>query len=476
MSEQADVVIIGAGTAGLSALREVQRATRNVLLINDGHWGTTCAAVGCMPSKALIEAANAFQARQKLGAFGVSGAEVLQVDVPAVLNRVRRLRDDFVKGPKAVPGKLGPRAISGRARLDGPGRVVIETGDQAGREISAGAVILAPGSSPVVPKPWQALGDLILTTDHLFELPDLPRRIAVIGMGAIGVELAQALSRLGIEVAGFDAQDRIAGISDPEVDAALQSALSEEFPLHLGRAADLAAEGAAIRVRSGGASFVADAVLAAMGRRPNIENLGLDTLGVTLDDKGVPEVDPNTLQIGDLPVWLAGDGNGHLALLHEAADEGHIAGRNAVADAARAYCRRTELAIVFCDPGVARVGARLSDLDPQATMIGSADFSSQARARTAEKARGVLRIYAQKDTGRLTGAEMCIPGAEHMAHLLALAVERELTVHEMLAMPFYHPVLEEGLRSALRDLAGKVASAGGSDLSDCPALNIAALE
>ncbi len=476
MSEQADVVIIGAGTAGLSALREVQRATRKVLLINDGHWGTTCAAVGCMPSKALIEAANAFHARHKLSAFGVSGAEALQVDIPAVLKRVRGLRDDFVKGPKGVPGKLGSRAISGRARLDGPGRVVVETGDQAGRMIEARAVILAPGSRPVVPKPWQTFGERILTTDTLFELPDLPRRIAVVGMGAIGVEMAQALSRLGVEVAGFDAQERIAGISDPDVDAALQAALSSEFPLHLGGSAELAAEGDAIRVTSGDAGSLADAVLAAMGRRPNIENLGLETLDVALNDKGMPDVDPNTLQIGALPVWLAGDGNGHLALLHEAADEGHIAGRNAISDSPRAHCRRTELSIVFSDPGVARVGRRLADLDPQDTAIGSADFSSQARARTAEKAQGVLRVYAQKDTGRLTGAEMCVPAAEHMAHVLALAMERELTVQEMLAMPFYHPVLEEGLRSALRDLAGQVEGTGGSDLSDCPALNIAALE
>jgi dihydrolipoamide dehydrogenase len=102
--DRVDIVIIGAGTAGLSALREVQRKSDDFLLINAGDWGTTCAARGCMPSKALIEAANAFHRRRDFAAFGLTGADGVRVDIPAVLARVRRLRDDFVKGPEAVPG------------------------------------------------------------------------------------------------------------------------------------------------------------------------------------------------------------------------------------------------------------------------------------------------------------------------------------------------------------------------------------
>jgi dihydrolipoamide dehydrogenase len=119
-----------------------------------------------MPSKALIEAANAFHRRHDFAAFGLTGApKALRADIPAVLARVRRLRDDFVKGPEAVPGKLGERALSGRARLLGPGRVEVD-----GREIGGPAIILAPGSRPIVPGPdWTRFGDRILTTDTLFE-------------------------------------------------------------------------------------------------------------------------------------------------------------------------------------------------------------------------------------------------------------------------------------------------------------------
>ncbi len=467
-----DTVIVGAGSAGLSALRQVRRYTDDFLLVNDGHWGTTCAAAGCMPSKALIEAANAFHRRVSFEDFGIRGAEGLRADIPAVLARVRRLRDGFVKGPEAVPGELGSRALSGRARLLGPGRLTA-----SGKTIEARAIILAPGSRPVVPKPWRALGERILTTDTLFEQPDLPGRIAVIGMGAIGVEIAQALARLGLEVAGFDAVDGLAGIDDRQVLAAFRPLIEAEVALHLGAAAELEDAGDAIRVTGAGATFEADAVLAAMGRRPNIDDLGLETLGVPLDDRGMPEVDPASLRIGDFAIFLAGDANGYRPLLHEAADEGHIAGRMAAPDAARSgLCRRTALSIVFASPQVARVGPPLTELRDRDIVTASADFSKQARARMAQMGAGLLRLHAERDSGRLLAAEMCAPAAEHLAHLLALAIESRMTVADLLAMPFYHPVLEEGLRGALRDLARQVQGAGGSELSSCEEIGHDALE
>ena len=269
-----DTIIVGAGSAGLSALREVRRYTDDFLLVNDGHWGTTCAAVGCMPSKALIEAANAFHRRASFGEFGIRGAENLRADIPSVLARVRRIRDGFVKGPEAVPEKLGKRAVSARARLLGPGRL-----DVNGDEIEARAIILAPGSRPIVPGSWRDFGKRILTTDTLFEQRDLPRRIAVIGMGAIGVETAQALARLGLKVAGFDAIEGLAGIDDAEVLAAFRPLIEAEIALHLGASAELEEAGGAIRVTGAGRAFETDAVLVAIGRRPNIDDLGTGHAG-----------------------------------------------------------------------------------------------------------------------------------------------------------------------------------------------------
>jgi dihydrolipoamide dehydrogenase len=470
--ETFDVAIIGAGTAGLAALREVRRrAAGRFVIINDGPYGTTCARVGCMPSKALIEAANAFHRRHAFEAFGIRAAERLSIDIPAVLRHVRALRDSFVKGTVRVTAELGEHSIAGRARLLGPDRIEV-----GGRCLRARKIVIATGSRPIVPHAWRELGDRVLDTDSFFEREDLPARIGVIGMGAIGAELAQALSRLGLEVKGFGTGAFVGGLSDPLVNESLLAALRSEFAVHLGPPAELSRDGDGLRVRSADHEARVDCVLAALGRRPNIDDMGLEALGVELDERGMPPLDLLSMRIADLPVFLAGDANGHAPLLHEAADDGHIAGVVASEDIARIFRRRTALSIVFCEPNVATVGKRFKELDPETSVIGEVDFERQGRARIAQRNRGLIRIYAARDNAVLLGAEICAPAGEHLAHLLALAIDRSLTVHDLLRMPIYHPVLEEGMRTALRQIAAQVPQCNDSDLAACAAIGATALD
>jgi len=471
MSRSVDVAIIGAGTAGLAALREVKKATERFVIINDGHYGTTCARVGCMPSKALIEAANAFHRRKDFTAFGISGAEGLEVDVPAVLARVRRLRDEFVAGTLKATDALGERNIPGRATLEGPN--TIRVGDEW---IQAEKIIIATGTHPHVPEAWASYGDKIFTSDTLFEQEQLPARMAVIGLGPIGVELGQALARLGIEVTGFGTKDKLAGISDPAIRDIALECLAAEFDIHLGARAEVSRRNGAFWVEADGHGVEVDGVLAALGRRPNVAGLGLERLGVALDEAGRPRFDPETLQIENLPVYFAGDVNGRMAILHEAADDGHIAGRNAVADSPACYARRVPLHITFSDPNVAIVGQAWASLNPEAIVVGEVSFARQGRARTAEKNKGAIRIYAAKTTGKLLGAELCVAEGEHMAHLLALAISRGLSVSDFLGMPIYHPVLEEGLRAALRRITKALPDKPSSDLASCGSIGVDALE
>lgn len=466
-----DVAIVGAGTAGLAALREVRRRTDSFVLINEEPYGTTCARVGCMPSKALVAAANAFHSRTRLEAFGIDGSAGLRADIPRVLERVRSLRDHFVEGVLKTTNDLGDRNIAGRARLDGPNAVIVN-----GQRIEASRIILTPGSSPIVPVPWRELGDCILTSDTLFEQEDLPLRIAVVGLGAIGVEIAQALARLGHEVQGFDAQTSVAGVRDRHIADELGRLLSEEFSLHLGAKVELTNSGDGVEISWDGGRLVVDRVVAAIGRSPNVKELGLETLGVALDDNGMPEVDSTTMRIADTPVFLAGDANADRPLLHEAADEGHIAGVNSLRDEPVRLTRRTPMSIVFCDPEIALVGEHLDQLDHSQTLIGEVSYANQGRARIMQENAGLLRLYARKEDGRLLGAAMAAPAAEHMAHLLAVAIGRKLTVHDLLRMPFYHPTLEEGLRTALRSIASKLPPCSISDLAACGSLEAEALE
>lgn len=471
MNKIFDVIIVGAGTAGLAALREVEKRTSNFILINDGPWGTICARVGCMPSKTLIAAANAFHRRGTFEEFGIRGAGSLTLDISAALRRVRRLRDDFVASTLKTTDALGKRAISGRARFLGVGRLEVN-----GTELRARNIIIATGSRPVVPAPWHALDKQILTTDSLFEQESLPSRMAVVGLGPVGVEMAQALSRLGVNITAFDKSTRIAGLSDPQVDAVARELLGCEFPLYLGEKAGLEAISGGVRVRAGAAETVVDSVLVALGRRPNIDGLGLETLGIALDAEGLPPVDPHTMQVADLPIFMAGDANQQRPLLHEAADGGHIAGINATRPAPVRFTRRTPLAIVFTDPGIAKVGSSFKALDGKKILTGEVRFEHQGRARAGQHNKGILHLYAERESGLLLGAEICAPAGEHMAHLLALAIGRSLTVHDMLRMPFYHPVLEEGLRTALRGLSAQLPACGESDLAACDAFNADALD
>ena len=252
--------------------------------------------------------------------------------------------------------------------------------------------------------------------------------------------------------------------------------LAKEFAIHLDAQVELAETGSCVEIRWDGGSVTVDKVIAAVGRRPNVEGLGLETLGVPLDERGMPEVDPMTMRIGTTPVLLAGDANGDKPLLHEAADEGHIAGLNATSEDPIHLARRTPLSVVFCDPEVASVGQTAKELDLETTLIGEVSFGGQGRARIMQNNRGLMRLYAARRDGRLLGAEMAIPAAEHMGHLLALAIGQEHTVHDLLRMPFYHPTLEEGLRTALRTIARQLPPCALSDLARCGSLGAEALD
>lgn len=466
-----DVVILGAGTAGLAAAREVSKQTQQFLLINHGPLGTTCARVGCMPSKLLIEAANAFHRRQSFEQFGIRHADKLELDLTAVMRRVRELRDFYVSSTLKATMQFEAQLLEAKACLRGPNQV------QAGQHlIDCDKIIIATGSRPLVPQAWQALGQALLTTETLFEQSTFADRIAVIGLGAIGLEMAQALSRLGISVTAYGSDPLLAGLSDSAISEQLQQTLMTELDIQLGQQAELSKSLSGITVRTGDNVREFEQVLAAIGRVPNIEDLGLDSLGVALDDKGMPEVDETTMQIADLPVFMAGDVRGSDMLLHEAADDGRIAGHNAVAESPAAFCRRTSLNIVFSEPEVAVVGQARQALAEANYITGMVDFAEQGRARAAQKNAGCLAVYADKSSGRLLGAEMAAPEAAHLAHLLALAIQQQMTVSELLMMPFYHPVLEEGLRTALRDLQQQLPEKPAFDLSRCESLNSEALD
>ncbi|WP_417567284.1 dihydrolipoyl dehydrogenase [Marinobacter sp.] len=455
---EVDVAIIGAGTAGMVAYQRVRKVTDKVVLIEADHYGTTCARVGCMPSKLLIAAAdNADQMR--LGElFGVS-AGALTIDGKRVMQRVRAERDRFVDSVIRTVEKF-PEAqrLMGQARFIGPNRLVV--GNDV--EVDAQRIIVATGSRPNIPGFLKEAKDRLVVNDDIFEWQDLPDSVVVFGPGVIGLELGQALSRLGVRVRMFGVGGAVGPIQDDSIrDYALKT-FNEEFPLDPDadvRKVARVGDGVAITfVDDKGAekTEVFDYLLAATGRRPNVDGLDIQNADIELDEKGMPLFDPHTLRCGQSHIFIAGDANNSLPLLHEAADEGRIAGENAASwPEVRTGLRRTPLAVVFTDPQIATVGLTINQVDERCHgcfAVGEVSFEDQGRSRVIGKNRGLLRVYGEHGSGLFMGAEMFGPAAEHIAHLLAWSAQRRLTVSEMLEMPFYHPVIEEGLRTALKDL------------------------
>jgi dihydrolipoamide dehydrogenase len=374
--------------------------------------------------------------------------------------RVRSERDRFVgfvlEGVDNIPAA---DKLRGHARFTGPHSLQVD----GHTEIEAGRVVIATGSTPVMLPKLQDVGKGVIVSDDVFEWSDLPSSVAVIGTGVIGLELGQALSRLGVRVSFFARGGSVAQLTDPEVLHVAAHTLAAEVDLRFQQTIVAARQdGDEVELTTHDAAGVQRVerfqyVLVAAGRKPNVDKIGIEHTGLTLDHKGIPLFDRCTMQCGTSHIFIAGDANNERPVLPEAADHGKIAGDNAGRyPDVRPGLRRTALAIAFTEPQIATLGETYRELCAEGRpkfAIGKVSFTNQGRSRVMLQNHGMLRVYGEYGTGRFLGAEMIGPRAENLGHLLAWACQARLTVAQMLDMPFYHPVIEEGVRTALRDLA-----------------------
>ncbi|PSW04872.1 dihydrolipoyl dehydrogenase [Photobacterium lipolyticum] len=460
-----DVAVIGGGTAGLGAYRAAKAHTDNVVMIEGGPYGTTCARVGCMPSKLLIAAAESVHQIEKAPGFGVYPQGEIVINGRDVMDRVKRERDRFVgfvlEGVDEIPAE---DKISGYAKFIDNNTLIVDDHTQ----ITAKRIVIATGSRPAYPAVWNELGDRLIINDDVFDWDDLPRAVAVFGPGVIGLELGQALKRLGVEVVMFGLGGQVGPLTDPAVMAYADKTFNEEFYLDADvRLESMKRQGDVVEIKYLGKDgeikeITVDYVLAATGRRPNVDKLAIENTAIELDERGVPVADHFTLQTSVDSIFIAGDASNQLPLLHEAADQARIAGGNAGRfPDIRAGLRRSKISAVFSDPQIAMVGEAYKELTTRlgncgCFETGEVSFENQGRSRVMLRNKGVLHVYGEHGTGRFLGAEMIGPNAEHLAHLLAWAHQNQMTVADMLDMPFYHPVIEEGVRTALRDLNAKL--------------------
>ncbi|SFP75672.1 dihydrolipoamide dehydrogenase [Sphingomonas rubra] len=443
-----DVLVIGAGTAGMKAYKAARRRGADVLMVEKGPGGSTCTRVGCMPSKLLIAAGRrAYEARRALP--GIDNGPVA-IDGPAVLAWMRRERDRFVQSVldeyHAIPAE---RRLHGEARVTGPTTVVV-----GNTTVEATAIVVATGAHPTVPDGLDLPASLIHTHETIFEIETLPAAMAVLGAGPLGLELAQAFARLGVAVTVLDEGRSIGGLKDPASTDRARAALAREVDLHLGVQATARSNNGRALVSWQGdekGETEVDLILVAVGRPPTLEGLDLTAAGAPLDDHGTPTFDETTRRSGDSAIFVAGDAAGSWRpVLHEAARGGTIAGT--VAAGGPPSRPIPSLAIAFTEPNLVEVGTGFADLPPGAR-IGHADMKDNGRASIDGEPGGIVRLYGDAD-GQLIGASIVALGGEHLGHLVALGIDRGISVADFADQPWYHPTVEEGLQQAARDLAG----------------------
>lgn len=455
-----DVAIIGAGTAGMSAYKNAIKYTNKVILIEGGEFGTTCAKFGCMPSKLLISAADAAHSIKNFSQFGLELDGKLVVNGKKVMARVKSERDRFLGFVlEAIDNIKKENIIKGYAKFIDNNTLKI-----GATIIKAKAIVIATGSASSIPPFLKDLGDKLITSDDVFYWDDLPKSVAVFGSGVIGLEIGQALSHLGVKVKMFGKGGVIGPLSDPKIIEYSKKTFSEDFYLDndMEVSAQVSRKGDNVLIKyldknGEEKEDEFEYLLAATGRNPDFSKLDIQNTDLKLDDKGVPISNKYTNQCGHSSIFIAGDSSNNKPLLHIASDEGATAGKNAGNFPNIVNQKRSaNIGIVFTDPQIAVVGKTYKELKDMDYSIGEMSFESQGRSRITLKNKGLLHLYADNKTGRFLGAEMIGPHAEHLAHLLAWAYQQEMTIPKMLEMPFYHPVIEEGLRTALREVNSKL--------------------
>jgi len=441
-SDRYNLVVIGAGPAGLVAAAGAAGLGAKVALIERHLMGGDCLNVGCVPSKALLRCARAAKEAREAARFGVRAAGV-EVDFASVAERVRSLRAQLSHHDSASRFQsLGVDVFLGQGSFAGPD--TISVGDQTLRFSKA---VIATGARAVV-LPIPGLKEVgCLTNETVFQLSDMPKRLAIIGAGPIGCEMAQAFARLGAEVHLVEAESRILPREDTDAAKLLESALTQDgVTLYCGAKIEMVTRttaGKRVRAISGGQSrdIVVDEILLGVGRAPNIEGLNLEAAAIAYTKTGVTVND--FLQTSNRRVYAAGDVCLPQKFTHAADACARIVLQNALFAGRR---RVSSLVIPWCtytDPEIAHVGAYES---ADVTTFRH-DFSQVDRA-VLDADQGFVKVHVRPASDKIVGATIVGAHAGEMMGTIALALSNELGLNAIARTVFPYPTVSECIKKA----------------------------
>ncbi len=452
---QFDVVIIGAGQAGPPLATSLAKAGKRVAIAERKHVGGSCINFGCTPTKAAIASARVAHLARRGAEFGLR-IPAVEIDYSAVLERARRI---VMKSREGLESSLKESdhltLLRAHARFEG------RDGDRfrlrAGEErISARHVVLDTGTRSAIP-PIEGLASVhFIQAENWLEEPQLPSRLAIIGGGYIGLEMAQFYRRLGSEVVVLEGGDQVAGHEDPEVASALQKLLEAEgveFRLNTQvqsvRQRDGGAIRLALRVPSGPSDIEATAVFVATGRQANTDDLGLETVGVKTLKHGIVEADER-LSSNVEGIWVAGDIRGGPMFTHTAWDDYRIIGSQLCGDGLRTTERVVPYG-VFTDPELGRVGmteqqARKAGLKLK---VGRFDMARNGKAVEIGETAGFIKVVVDAQSDRLLGAAVLASEGAELVHVYVDLMNAGASFEVIRDAVFIHPTLSEAVQSAV---------------------------
>ncbi len=449
---QKHLIIIGGGSAAFAAAIHAHELGARATIINERlPIGGTCVNVGCVPSKNLIRAAEAVHRGNHIPFDGISGHAVVS-DFTAVIAQKRRLVAELRQGKylDVVKDLPGVQIVEGRAKLSAPTRVEVN-----GEEIRGTHVLIASGVAPTIPDVPGLADSGYLTNESAFELEELPESLIVLGGRYVALETAQMFARLGSKVTILQRSGRILPDQQPDITDALTGYFREEgIDVVTGvQLSGVRRTGNTVTVRATvngePRTFAATHVLAATGRKPNTQNMGLEALGVALDEKGFLQVD-ETLQTSVPGIYGAGDVIGGPQFVYTAAYEGKLAAANALTGAQTPRDYTPLPWVVFTDPQVAGVGldeiqARNRGIDAEAAVL---PLTHVPRALAARDTRGFIKLIRDRQSDRLIGARILAPEGSELLMEAAVAIKYGITVSDIVGM--FHPylTLSEGIKLA----------------------------
>lgn len=457
MAESYDLVIIGAGPGGyVGAIRAAQLGMKVGVVEKRAKLGGTCLNVGCIPSKALLHSSEKY--REATHGFAKHGIKAsVELDLPTMMKRKDGVVDQLTKGVAFLFRKHKIDHLQGHGTIKAPGVVAVD-----GKEVRAKAIVIATGSESM-PLPGVAVDEKrIVTSTGALELKQVPKSMVVIGAGYIGLEMGSVWSRLGAKVTVVEFLERITPGMDGEVAKQFQRVLERQgLAFRLGSKVTAAKAGAGdvtltIEPAKGGASetLTAEIVLVAIGRRPYLEGLGLDALGIVRDKRGFVQVDAHYRT--NVPgIYAIGDAIPGPMLAHKAEEEG-VALAEILAGQAGHVNYETVPGIVYTWPEVASVGKTEEQLEEAgiAYKAGKFPFTANSRAICNDEREGFVKILADAKTDRILGAHIVGAEAGDMIHAVVNVMEFGGAAEDLARSFHGHPTYNEAVREAALAVAG----------------------